>query len=119
MAQDPDPARPRVVFAVYELRSPDDEDRLLQILARHVATLQHLELATDRAPILVRSSSGAYVEIFEWASEEAAERAHDHPDVVRLWESIAAVAQYRTLASLPEAHKTFTHYEPVELQRQS
>ena len=104
----------RIVFAVYKPRAGGD-GALRKLMAEHVPTLRRLELVTDRAPVCVQSSNGAYIEVFEWVSDEAAERAHDHPDVARIWEAMEKVAEFKSLASLPEAAKAFSHYEPISL----
>jgi hypothetical protein len=103
---------PRIVFAVYKPR-PGGDAPLRKLIGEHVPTLRRLQLVTDRAPIFMRSSNGAYIEVFEWVSDEGAERAHDHPEVMRLWEAMEKVAEFKPLASLPEAAKAFSHYEPV------
>ena len=54
---------------------------------------------------------GTYVEVFVWISEQAAEKAHDHPGVAKIWEAMAMVAEWGTLEKLPEAKKPFTHFE--------
>ena len=105
---------PRIVFAVYKPRDGGDA-ALRKLVAEHIPTLQRLNLTTDRASVLVRSSNGAYIEMFEWVSDEAAERAHDHPEVARIWEAMEKVAEFKSLASLPEASTAFSHYEPVAL----
>ncbi|MFZ1991809.1 MAG: hypothetical protein WAW96_18790 [Alphaproteobacteria bacterium] len=105
---------PRIVFAVYKPHEGGDV-ALRKLMAEHVPILRRLQLATDRTPIHVRSRNGAYVEVFEWVSDEAAERAHDHPEVARIWEAMGKVADTKDLASLPEAANQFSHYEPVAL----
>ncbi len=102
------------MFAVYKPREGGDA-ALRKLIAEHIPTLRRLQLITSRAPVLVRSANGAYVEMFEWVSDEAAERAHDHPDVQRIWEAMEKVAEFKSLASLPEAAKAFSHYAPVAL----
>jgi len=105
---------PRVVFAVYQPRQGQDA-KVRALIAEHLPTLRRLQLATDRPAILLKSDSGAYVEIFEWQSDEAAERAHDHPEVARIWEAMGKIAEFKPLASLPETKTAFSHYEPVAL----
>ena len=105
---------PRIVFAVYKPREGGDA-ALRDLIAKHVPTLCRLQLATNRTPIIARSANGAYIEVFEWVSDEAAERAHDHPEVARIWEAMGKVAETKELASLPEAAREFSHYEPVAL----
>jgi hypothetical protein len=105
---------PQVVFALYK---PHDgkEAGLRSILVEHVATLRRLELATDRPTVLVRSQNGTYIEIFEWSTAEAAGLAHQHPEVLKVWESIGKVADLAKLDSLEEITRMFPHFQPVSL----
>ena len=75
------------------------------------------EMATDRPALLMRASDGTYLEIFEWASPDAAGQAHEHPAIATIWEGMGAIADMPALGSLAEAKQTFPHFEPVELAR--
>ena len=103
---------PEIVFALY---TPHEGklDALLKIVRTHVPTLRRLEFVTDRPAIVAKSSDGTVIEVFEWASGEAARAAHDHPEVAALWESIGTVSKIATLADLPEAKRPFCHLTPV------
>jgi hypothetical protein len=103
----------QIVFALYRPH-PGQDAALRRLIARHVPALRRLELVTDRPTLLVRASDGTYVEVFEWVSETAARTAHDHPDIAEIWDGMELIADFATLASLAEAQKPFTHFEPVE-----
>jgi hypothetical protein len=105
---------PQIVIAIYLPRDGSDSE-LRTLIAEHAPTLRRLGLLTDRAPVVLRSANGSYIEIFEWTSGEAADRAHDHPEVARMWEAIAKIADFKPLASLPEAAEAFSHFEPLAL----
>lgn len=94
---------------------PGSESDLLQVVREHVPTLQRLEFATDRASLVLRSSDGTLVEIFEWAGAEAKGRAHVHETVRALWDRFSACAEMVTLRDLGEAGERFANLEPVEL----
>ena len=102
-----------VVIAVYNPK-PGQEQALKEILAEHVPTLRREELATARPVVLLRSADGRYLEIFEWASEQSAEKAHDTPRVKALWARLEAVAEVGRLVDLPCAHRSFAHFESVD-----
>ena len=80
------------------------------MIDQHVPTLRKLELITDRPAVLARSGNGTYVEIFEWRESG---RAHEHPEVARIWEAMEQVADLPSLDSLEEAGRTFPHFEPI------
>lgn len=105
---------PEVVFAVYRPK-PGKDRELEAILARHVSTLRKEGLATNRPVTLVKSfTDGAYIEIFEWVSNEAAQRAHDSPAVGALWGEMAEVADFLPLAALAETKHPFSHFAAVD-----
>ncbi|MGD0144102.1 MAG: hypothetical protein ABSC92_13165, partial [Rhizomicrobium sp.] len=58
-------------------------------------------------------------EVFEWVSEEAAQKAHEHPEIAAVWESMGKVGDVAALSSLAEVQRPFPHFEPIELPRPS
>ena len=103
---------PEVAFALYKPHGGKDAE-LLRLIAEHLPTLRRLELVTDRAPMLLRSTNGTYLEIFEWRSSKAARVAHEHPEVAAIWESMGEVAEFPLLESLEESRIQFCHFTPV------
>jgi hypothetical protein len=81
----------------------------------HYPVLRKLELITDRAPVVARAGDGSIVEVFEWVSEEAAQKAHEHPEIAAVWESMGKVGDVAALSSLAEVRRPFPRFEPVEL----
>jgi hypothetical protein len=71
---------------------------------------------TGRAPIVARSpKDGTLIEVLEWASPEAVERAHRDPAVQRHWARFAACADYPSFGQLAEVAEPFAEFEPVAL----
>lgn len=103
---------PEIVIALYRPHEGCDAE-LRDLIREHVPLLRRLGLATDRPAALCRSEDGTYLELFEWTSAEAAQRAHEHPEVARVWEPMGAIADFVTLGSLPEASRPFPHFRPV------
>ncbi len=67
----------------YQVR-PEAEDEFVGLLRRHWPTLHDLGFVTDDPPMRLRSS------------EEAGMRpAHDHPDVIPIWEKMKALVEDR------------------------
>jgi hypothetical protein len=102
-----------VVIAVYRPH-PGKSAQLEAILRRHVSTLRSLGLATARPVTLLKSADGSYLELFEWASSEAAQAAHDAPAVAALWEEMGTIADFPPLADLSETKRRFAHFSPVD-----
>ena len=105
---------PRAVAAAYRPKGGRARE-LLACVRDHLPVLRAEGLATDRPPLVLRAADGTLVEIFEWRSEEAIERAHGNPAVLALWDRFAACSDYVPLASLPEAQQPFSSFEPVDL----
>jgi quinol monooxygenase YgiN len=102
------------VIAVYKPK-PDGEEGLRALLRDHVSKLREWGLATDFPSTILKSSEGAYLEIFEWVSEEAVKTAHSHPGVQEMWEKFNEVCEYLPLASLEQSFQIFQGFERVEL----
>ncbi len=103
-----------IVLACYRPKAGCDE-RLRELIARHVPALRAQRLITERPSLLLRSpQDGTYVEIFEWISNAHASKAH-HDDVIGpLWKEMGEVAEFRSLDQLAESARPFPHFDPVE-----
>ncbi|HEY8270550.1 MAG TPA: hypothetical protein VIG33_06645 [Pseudobdellovibrionaceae bacterium] len=98
-----------IVIAMY--RPHDGKLNELEVLVRKpYSTLKEYGLATTREPFIGRSMDGSILEVFEWVSSEAAEKAHDHPAVAKIWEAMAMVCDFGKLNELPEAKNRFPHF---------
>lgn len=103
-----------IVIGVYKPKDGKNEE-MKEILKSHVPLLRSLGLATFRPPLIMKSKNGSYIEIFEWSSSEAIEKAHNHPDVQALWKRFKEVCEYETLSSLEETSTQFPNFEHVNL----
>ncbi len=102
-----------IVAAVYRAK-PGKEDELAALLEKHVPVLRAQGLATDRAPIVMRSpKDGTFIEIFEWDTAGSAQAAHENPAVAEIWNAMGEIADFLTLSDLPEAQLRFAHFLPV------
>lgn len=104
----------QLVIACYRPH-PGSEERLLELTRRHVPVLRRQGLATDRPVVAMSAADGTIIEVFEWTSPEAIEKAHTNPAVLALWEEYSAVCEYLPLAALPEAQRPFAAFTPVPL----
>ena len=102
----------RVVIVAYRPHV-GKEERLLELVQGHVPELRRLNLAADRTPVIMRAGDGTIIEVFEWASAEAIERAHQHPAVHTMWAAFEAVCDYVSLADLDECKGLFAEFTPL------
>ena len=100
-----------IVIAAYRPK-PGMERGLLELAEDHVPLLRRLGLATDRESYVLAGRGGVIVEVFEW-KEGAIALAHEHPDVLALWDKYAAVCDYVPLSDLPESKELFATFKPL------
>jgi hypothetical protein len=99
------------VICTYRVR-PDVEDSFIELLRRHWHALHELGFVTDEESLVFRGTDGglSYVEIFTWV-EGGFDRAHEHPDVIAIWEPMEPLLEERD--GLPRWD--FPHYHRVAL----
>jgi hypothetical protein len=106
---------PTTVICLYRV-SRGREAAFTSLLERHWPTLRSLELVTDDPPQRYRGAekNGAplFVEIFRWKSEEAARIAHEHPEVMAVWEPMDALTEQRD----GRPNMEFPHVQPLALE---
>ncbi|HLN62712.1 MAG TPA: hypothetical protein VK464_14300 [Symbiobacteriaceae bacterium] len=93
---------------------PGCAQQLEELVKSHVPILRSLNLATERFGFILKSKvDGTMLEIFEWASAEAANTAHHHSAVGEIWAKMEELGSFGTLHSLEEGNKTFPHFDVV------
>jgi hypothetical protein len=89
---------PETVICLYRVR-PGCEAEFARLLACHWPALRALGLVTDDLPQHFRGAEreGAplFVEIFTWMSGAAASTAHEHPEVMAIWEPMDKLTERR------------------------
>lgn len=86
-----------VVVCTYRVRA-GQTDAFEKLLRRHLPTLRRLDLITDHPTCTLRRDGDGdpvYVEVFEWISADAAARAAEVPEVIEVWEPMAALCDPR------------------------
>ena len=102
----------RITIAAFK-PNPGREKELLGVIADRLPLLRRLGLATAREHILMRTREGVIVEVSEWASDEAIDKAHETPEVLALWKRFDACSTYVKLTSLAETHEDFATFEAI------
>lgn len=103
----------KLVIACYRAR-PGKTEALRELMRTHVARLRAEGLATDRRPIIGQASDGTFVEVFEWASDDAIQKAHENAAVLAMWGEFEAICDYVPVGEVPGAQDLFTGLEPVD-----
>lgn len=102
----------RLVIAAYRPK-PGMEQQLLSAVGRHMPVLRAEGLISDRPAHVMRAADGTVVEVFEWRSTAAIERAHSSPAVRALWAEFGAACDHVPVASLAEAQQIFSEFEAL------
>lgn len=63
----------------------------------------------------MKAKDGTVVEVFEWVSAEAVQKAHEHPDVMAMWGRYEEACTYVPLTELEETRQLFASFEPFDL----
>ena len=104
---------PNKVICQYRV-IPGNEIAFENLLRKHWPTLHGLGLVTDEQPQHFkgeeRDGKPIYFEIFDWL-DGATERAHEHPDVMAIWEPMDQLCEERD----GKPNMEFPHVEPLNV----
>jgi hypothetical protein len=113
-----DSADTPTAICLYRVRA-GCEAEFTKLLERHWPTLHDLGLVTDAPPQhfggAEKEGGPLFVEIFSWASEEATAHAHEHPDVMAIWEPMDKLTEARD----GRPNMEFPHVRPLTLLAQT
>ena len=104
----------RFVIAAYRPKT-GMHAQLLSAVARHWRVLRAENLISERPAHVMRAADGTIVEVFEWLSAEAIERAHGNAAVQALWAEFGAACEFVPVGSLAESQHMFSEFEAVAL----
>lgn len=102
----------RFVIVAYRPK-PGRADRLLAAVRRHAGVLRAEGLISERPLHAMRAADGTVVEVFEWLSTAAIERAHSNAAVQALWAEFGEVCDYVPIAGVAEAQHIFSEFEAL------
>lgn len=105
------------VIAAYRPK-PGKDRELRKLIGEHRRALAEAQLVTQRRSLILRArSDGTLLEIFEWASARAADRAHRYAPIRAMWRKLSEVADFVALSDIKEAGKAFSHFEALAPER--
>jgi len=103
----------RIVIVAYKPK-PGKANALKELTKTHVPRLHKEGLVTNRKPIIVETADGTIIEVFEWLSAEAIQKAHSNPEVQKMWGEYADVCDYVPLNTVPETSNLFADFTPID-----
>jgi hypothetical protein len=114
MSPPADDRDPETVICLYRVRA-GNEEQFSALLTRHWPTLHKLGLTTDQPPRHYRGAEDGggplFVEVFEWADGAAAGSAHEHPEVMAIWEPMDRLTEARG----GKPNMEFPHVRPIQV----
>ena len=100
-----------IVISAYKPKEGKVE-ALKELMRTHLPRLHKEGLVTDRQSIMMEAGDGTILEVFEWLSKEAIEKAHTNPNVLQMWAEYGEVCDYIPVGTVPEAAQLFSSFKP-------
>jgi len=104
----------RVVIVAYKPKAGKNQ-QLLEAVREHLEVLRNEHLVSDRLAYVMQAGDGTILEVFEWQSVEAINRAHNNPAVQALWAKFGEACDYVPLASITECQQMFAEFDSINL----
>jgi quinol monooxygenase YgiN len=101
-----------VFMALYRPK-PGKENELKEVLKVHIPVFREERLLTNRELLTLQAEDGTIIEIAEWKSSEAIDKAHQSEKVMAVWDKIGAAAELTNLSSLTEAQYPFPNFKAI------
>lgn len=102
----------RIVIVAYKPK-PGKGGDLEKLVLTHYERLDRESLVTGRKPVIMKTGDGIIIEVFEWKSAAAIEKAHSNQAVQQMWGEFGAVCDYIPFGSVSESSNMFANFSPV------
>jgi hypothetical protein len=103
----------KTVIVAYKPK-PGKADALKELMKTHLPRLKKEGLVRDKASYIMEAADGTMVEVFEWLSDEALQKAHQNPEVQKMWGEYAEVCDYIPVGNLPEISNLFSSFTALD-----
>jgi hypothetical protein len=101
-----------LALAAYRPR-PEREDDFLVFLHEELALLRRRGHVTERRAPVVRAPKGELLVVLEWSTDHAVDDAHADPDVLKVWDRKAELAEYIAPAALSGSDIPFARWPVI------
>lgn len=102
----------RFVIVAYRPK-PGLAAELKLLIQQHQRLLRQEGLISAREAYCMQAVDGCVLEVFEWRSVEAIDRAHQLPAMQDMWQAFEKVCEFVPLARLPEAQQMFAEFDTI------
>lgn len=89
------------------------EEALKEVMKTHLPILKQEGLVRDKESYVMEAADGTIIEVFEWLSKEAIEKAHSNPAVLKMWGKYADVCEYIPVGNVAEIGILFSGFKPL------
>jgi quinol monooxygenase YgiN len=103
----------QIVIVCYQPKE-GKEAELKALVQEHVPILRAEQMATDREPVMMQAANGTIIEVFEWVSAEAIQKAHTSPVVQAMWQRFNEACTYVAPDTLAECQHIFSTFKPMD-----
>ena len=91
---------------------PGMEAAFISLMKKEAPLLREEGYLTDYPVTILRSpEDGAWIQIAQWTSEDAADRAHENERVMAHWDRLAKTTEYLSMSELIKAGDEFPEFE--------
>ena len=102
------------VMAMYKPTNAENQNKLVEILKKHIPALRKYELIKDTTAFMLKSENGTIIQTWEWESEKAMQVAHEHPAIRTIWGELEGICEFTSLSDLPESKSRFPNFKVLE-----
>ncbi len=102
-----------ISMAVY-LPRPGREDELRALIRERPPIMRRLGYLTEREHLVLKAADGTLIELSEWVSSGAIDRAHKDPEVLAMWARFDEVCEYLAPAAVGGMDVAFPTFEPQD-----
>jgi len=89
------------------------EELFLEALRRDIVIMRDEGLISDWPAMILRAGADVFLQVVEWADEDAPARSSDNERVMAIWTKKRTLAEYLSLSQVPGADRLFPSFEEI------
>lgn len=89
------------------------QELFLEALRQDLVTMREEGLISDWPAMILRAGDDVFLQLVEWADEDAPARSTNNQRVMAIWTKKRTLADYLSLAEVPGADRLFPSFEEI------
>ena len=89
------------------------EDEFLEALRQDLVTMREEGLISDWPAMILKAGTNVYLQLVEWADEDAPGRSSSNERVMAIWTKKRILSDYLSLSEVPGAERLFPSFEEI------